>query len=215
MANNHNRIPRPVVKRLSRYLQRFEQASRRGVKTLTSTSLAEGLDMTSALVRRDLGHLKRIGRPGVGYEVEGMIEQLRKILGTDEVRNVIVVGVGGLGGALLCHEGFHKRGFEIVAAFDIDEAKIGKTVGGVKIRAMSDLSAVVRRHEVKMAILTTPADAGANVLPLLHRAGITGILNFTPVTLLVPPGVSIAQVDIAARLERLSYSVHASNNPSD
>lgn len=210
--NNRNRIPRPVVKRLSRYLQRFEQAASQGVATLTSTSLAEGLDMTSALVRRDLAHLKRIGRPGVGYEVAGMIEQLRRILGTDEVRNVIVMGVGLLGGALLGHEGFHKRGFEIVAAFDVDEAKIGTEVGGVKVFAMADLSAVVHRHGVKLAILATPADAAAAVVPLLHQAGITGILNFTPVTLLVPPEVSIVQVDIAARLEGLSYSVHASND---
>jgi len=208
---NDKHIPRPVVKRLSVYLRRFQREAGRGGKTLTSKELAETLDITSALVRRDLARLSRMGRPGVGYDVAATIEQLRHILGTDEVRGVIVVGVGGLGGALLSYEGFTRRGFELVAAFDVDKRKIGRKIGGVLIHELSALPTVVRKHRVKLAILTAPADAAQDIMPLLKDSGITGVLNFAPVTLVVPPEVSIAQVDIAARLERLSYFTRAAH----
>ena len=209
---NDKRIPRPVVKRLSVYLRHFERAARQGDKTLTSKMLAETLDITSALVRRDLAHLKRMGRPGVGYDVTATIEQLRRVLGTDEVRNVVVIGVGGLGGALLCYEGFRKRGFHLVAAFDVDNRKVGKKIGGVTVHDLATLRPLVRKHGVKLAILATPSEAAQDVMSLLCRSGITGVLNFTPVTLAVPPEVSIAQVDIAARLERLSYFTRAADS---
>lgn len=208
---NDKRIPRPVVKRLSVYLRRFEQEARQGGKTLTSEDLAGTLDITSALVRRDLARLSRMGRPGVGYDVVATIEQLRRILGTDEVRAVIVVGVGGLGGALLTYEGFRKRGFELVAAFDTDNRKIGRKIGGVLVHGLDDLGPVVRKHGVKLAVLTTPADAAQGVMPLLRDSGITGVLNFAPVTLVVPPEISIGRVDIAAQLERLSYFTRAAS----
>lgn len=211
MNNNNKNIPRPVVKRLSVYLRHFERAAREGAQTLTSKDLADSLDVTSALVRRDLARLKRMGRPGVGYDVTAASEQLRHILGTDETRNVVVVGVGGLGGALLCYDGFKKRGFDLVAAFDVDARKIGRQIGGVLVHDLRDLRAVVRKHGVKLAILATPAEAAQEVMPLLKNSGITGVLNFAPVTLDVPPEVSIAQVDIAARLERLSYFTRAGN----
>ena len=209
---NGERIPRPVVKRLSLYLRHFERASRVGPATLTSKALADGLDISSALVRRDLARFKHLGRPGVGYDVVGTADELRRILGTDELRRVIVVGAGLLGGALLAHGGFNKRGFDLVAAFDVDEEKIGQEISGVLVRPLKDLARIVRRQGVKLAILATPAEAAQEVMPLLCKSGITGVLNFTPVTLTVPPDVSIAQVDIAARLERLSYFVRAADD---
>lgn len=208
---NGERIPRPVVKRLSLYLRHFERAARVGPATLTSKALADGLEISSALVRRDLARFKHLGRPGVGYDVVATVDELRRILGTDEVRRVIVVGAGLLGGALLAHGGFNKRGFDLVAAFDIDEKKIGTEISGVLVRSLKDLPRVVRRHGVKLAILATPTEAAQNVMLLLCKSGITGVLNFTPVTLAVPPDVSIAQVDIAARLERLSYFVRTAD----
>jgi len=210
MGDNH--IPRPVVKRLSLYLRQFERAARQGETTMTSKLLADGLELTSALVRRDLARLKHLGRPGVGYNVVTAIEELRHILGTDEMSSVVVVGVGGLGGALLAHEGFDRRGFEFVAAFDIDKRKIGRMIGGVTVHPLEDLPRIVRQCTVKLAVLTTPAEAAQEVIPLLCDSGITGILNFTPITLVVPPDVSIAQVDVAARLERLSYFVRAADS---
>jgi len=209
MSDNH--IPRPVVKRLSLYLRQFERAARQGETTMTSKSLADGLELTSALVRRDLARLKHLGRPGVGYNVATAVDELRRILGTDEMSSVVVVGVGGLGGALLAHEGFDRRGFNFVAAFDVDKRKIGKTVGGVTVHPLDGLAPIVCQHKVKLAVLTTPPEVAQDVVLLLCDSGITGILNFTPVTLTVPADVSIAQVDVAARLERLSYFVRATD----
>lgn len=199
--------PDPAVKRLSLYLRRLERLASEGIAKVSSREFAESLDITAAKVRKDLAWFGQFGSPGVGYRVAPLIEELRRILGTDKTWNVILVGAGNFGRALLQYKGFRKKGFELVAAFDIAVEKVGRQISGVKVHHISKLSQIIRRHKVRLAIVTVPDHAAQKVAEQLCRAGIKGILNFAPTSLRVPSGVAVDPVDLAAHLEQLSFQV--------
>ena len=199
--------PNVVALRLSLYLRQLEQLLAEGIRKVSSQQLAASLQTTAAQVRKDLTHFGQFGRPGMGYEVAPLIEELRRILGTDRTWSVIVVGVGDLGSALLRYRGFRKKGFEVVAAFDVSAGRVGKTVGSVAVYHVDQIPAIVRKHNVRLAILTAPAEAAQELTDLLCRAGVKGILNFAPTTLRTSPGVAVQPVDLAAQLEQLSFRI--------
>ncbi len=201
-------IPTPAVQRLSLYLRRLEQLAQKEVQKVSSLDLAESLHVTAAQLRKDLAYFGQFGRPGVGYRVAPLISELRHILGTDRTWRVVVVGTGDLGRALLRYRGFPSRGFQMIAAFDISPGKIGRQFGRVTVRHVDELPAVIREHDVKLAVIATPAEAAQQVADVLCRAGVKGILNFAPTTLQTPPGVAVGPVDLAASLEQLSFQVN-------
>lgn len=202
-------IPTPTAQRLSLYLRQLEQLARQDIKKVSSKGLAERLHVTAAQVRKDLAHFGQFGRPGVGYSVGPLIDHLRRILGTDHTWRVIVVGMGDLGRALLRYRGFRSRGFDLVGAFDTAPSKIGRKFGDVTVKHIDELPEVLRKHDVRLAVIATPASAAQGVAQLLCQAGIKGILNFAPITLETPPGVAVSSVDLAATLEQLSFQIHA------
>jgi redox-sensing transcriptional repressor len=181
------------------------QLAETGRATVSSRQLADSLGLTAAQVRKDLAHFGQLGRPGVGYQVTDLVAQLRRLLGTDRVRQVALVGVGSLGRALLGHKGFRKKGFRISAAFDGDPRLIGRRFGEVTVRAMGDMPETVRGDKLGLAILAVPAESAQDVADQLCRAGIHGILNFAPVQLNLPDGVAVVPVDLAVQLEQLGY----------
>ena len=199
-----------TVKRLSLYLRFLEDCSARRQATVSSSQLATNLGLTAAQVRKDLAYFGQFGRPGVGYDVAGLTARLRHIFGTDKPTNAAVVGIGGLGGALLRYKGFLRRGFRLVAAFDSDPAKAGRRFNDVVIRPISEMQAAVRDMDIRLAVLAVPAEAAQEVANSICRAGIKGILNFTSVTLSVPEPVAVVPVDLAVQMEQLSYLVNAS-----
>lgn len=201
-------IPAPAVRRLSLYLRQLEDFRAADRPTVSSRQLGEALGLSDAQVRKDLAYFGQFGRPGIGYRVDELIPRFRTILGTDKTTNVLLVGVGNLGRALIAYRGFSKRGFEVVAVFDKDVAKVGQTVVGqppLTIQPLSELSKSVRKHSIRVGILAVPAPAAQSVADEMIAAGIRGILNFAPVTIQVGPGVSIAAVDLAVHLEQLSF----------
>jgi len=204
-------VPDPAVRRLSLYLRELERLTTEAAEKVSSRQLAERVHVTAAQVRKDLAYFGQFGKPGVGYRVSPLIEHLRRILGTDKTWNVIVVGAGDLGRALLRYRGFRKKGFELVAAFDINDAKVGRTVDQVPVHHLDELPQVARRYEVRLAILTVPADAAQQVTELLCSNGIRGILSFAPATLQAPQDVAVAPVDLAAQLEQLSFQLAGYN----
>src|SRR5580692_12084065 len=122
-------IPHPAVHRLSLYLRQLESFKRKERRTISSKQLGESLNLTDAQVRKDLAYFGQFGHPGIGYRVDELINQVRHILGTDKVWNVVLVGAGNLGRALMAYNGFDAKGFRLVAVFDSDPAKIGKRQG--------------------------------------------------------------------------------------
>lgn len=201
--------PNPAVQRLSLYLRRLEQLAADGTETVSSNQLAASLHRTAAQVRKDLGYFGQFGRPGVGYRVGALMEALRHALGTDRTWEAVVVGVGDLGRALLRFKGFPTRGFQFVGAFDISAAKIGKQFGPVRVQHIDEMPAVVRRHDVRLAVLAVPPEAAQDVADRVCAAGVRGILNFAPSPIDVPPRVAVCPVDLAASLEQLSFQVSA------
>lgn len=199
--------PDPAVRRLSLYLRQLETFRRAGRHTVSSRQLGESLHLTDAQVRKDLAYFGQFGHPGIGYGVEELIGRLRGILGTDRIWNVLLVGAGNIGRALSDYRGFSARGFRVAAVFDIDPAKIGRTLGPFPIRPMSDLPAVAREQGARLAILAVPADCAQDVADQLIAAGVRGLLNFAPVSLNVPRGVAVNTVDMAVQLEQLAFQV--------
>lgn len=200
-------VPKAVVSRLSLYLRELQHLIRDGRDTTSSTQLGSLLGLTDAQVRKDLAYFGQFGYPGVGYRCDELVDEIKKILGTDQQWPVVLVGVGNLGRALLGYKGFGHQGFRIVAAFDSDRSKSGKVVEGVSVYPLDALSQIVQDQNIKLAMLAVPSDAAQPVVDWLVAAGIEGVMNFAPVTVSVPEGVCMVGVDLAIELEQLSYAV--------
>lgn len=208
MKGDGHAIPDPAVRRLSVYLRQLEQMMAAGDEQVASRELADSLMVTAAQVRKDLATFGHFGRRGVGYQIRPLIKSLRGILGLHHEWKVVLVGAGRLGRALLQYNSFRRRGFHLVAAFDVDPEKLGEVVGGVKIRRITDMSRIIRQHDIKLAVLAVPAEAAQQSADRLFAAGIRGILNFAPATVHGPAGAVIAPVDLAAHLEQLCFRVN-------
>jgi redox-sensing transcriptional repressor len=211
MAKAEN-IPAPAVRRLSLYLRQLEIFSAADQRTVSSRQLGEALCISDAQVRKDFAYFGQFGHPGIGYRVAELIPRVRRILGTDKKSNVLLVGVGNLGRALISFRGFIKRGFDVVAVFDKDPEKVGAIVAGpipLRIQPLSEMPTTVRQYAIRVGILAVPAIAAQGVAEEMIAAGIRGILNFAPVTLQVGPEVGVASVDLAVHLEQLSFQLTA------
>jgi redox-sensing transcriptional repressor len=206
-------IPTPAVYRLSFYLRQLESFQHTEKRTISSKQLGDALGYTDAQVRKDLAYFGQFGHPGIGYRVEELINQLRKILGTDKVWNVLLIGAGNLGRALIAYRGFLRKGFRLAAIFDADERKVGQMFGDLKVTSMDRLAAVAAEQNIKLAILSVPAEAAQAVADKLVAAGIRGILNFAPVSISVAPDVSTQGVDLAVQLEQLSFKMSLAGEP--
>lgn len=197
-----------TIRRLSLYLQFLEECEREGKATVSSRALAERGDATPAQVRKDLSFFGSFGRRGIGYPTAILVARLRDILDLTRRHRVVLVGAGRIGAALANYPGFAARGFEIAAIYDSDPAKVGVSVDGVVVRDARDLESDLSERPADIAVIGTPADAAQGVAERLVRSGVRALLNFAPVTLVVPPAVAITNVNMALELEALSFALH-------
>jgi redox-sensing transcriptional repressor len=200
-------IPKAAAGRLSLYLRYLESLLGRGVTTTSSQQLADGLGVTAAQVRKDLGYFGQFGYPGVGYRIDQLTAAIRGILGTDRTWKVAIVGIGNLGSALVQYRGFERQGFRICALFDNHPKVIGKRFGTLEVRSVAQVERVVREGGIELGIIAVPAERAQEVADLLVAAGIRGIFNFAPTVLDLPPGVGYVSIDLAVELEQLSFIV--------
>jgi redox-sensing transcriptional repressor len=204
-------IPEATVARLPLYLRSLRTLADDGVETVSSEELARlvaGGAGSPAKVRKDLSHLGTYGTRGVGYDVGQLVATISTVLGLARRWPVVLVGVGNLGHALAGYGGFASRGFRIAALFDADPARVGELVGGVRVRAMTELADVVREQGGAIGVIATPAEAAQEVCDALVAAGVRSILNFAPTGLSVPDGVDVRKVDLAVELQILSFHEH-------
>jgi redox-sensing transcriptional repressor len=201
------KVAESTVRRLSLYLRFLDEFEGQGIETVSSGALAQRGGTTSAQVRKDLSFFGSFGKRGLGYYVPELAERLRQILGLGRRYRVAMIGAGKIGSALVQYRGFQQRGFDIVVIFDSDRAKIGTQWNGLTVRAIEDLEPELRRHEVDMAVLVTPAEAAQDVADRLVKLGVKAILNFAPVQLAVPEDVVVKTVNLALELETLSYAL--------
>src|SRR5689334_18194393 len=157
-------IPNPAVKRLSLYLRQLESFRRKDRRTISSKQLGESLNLTDAQVRKDLAYFGQFGHPGIGYRVEDLIGQVKRILGTDKVWNVLLVGAGNLGRALMAYKGFNAKGFRLTHVFDASAQLVGKKVGSFTVQPMSELEGTIAKHQIRLAMVAVPADSAQDVV---------------------------------------------------
>jgi redox-sensing transcriptional repressor len=199
--------------RLSLYLRCLEALDAAGIRTVSSTALAERLRLNAAQIRRDLAHFGELGVRGVGYDVKELRRHLRQVLGVDRDVHVAIVGAGNLGRALADYSGFRREGFDIVSLFDTAREKIGQsTRGGVLIRHLRELPVLAERERIDIAVVAVPAEAAQEVVDAVVAAGIRAILNFAPGTPRVPPHVKVRNMDLSLSLESLSFFLAQDNH---
>ena len=198
-------VPDIVISRLPWYLQTLNQMAKEGLHTVSSKMLAERLGTTAAQIRKDLSFFGGFGKQGTGYSIYYLIEQLQKILNLDRIWQVVVVGAGDLGRALTHYQGFASRGIEIVLLFDIDPEVIGTKVGSIVVQHVDSLESEITKEGIKMAILTVPGAVAQETADRLVGAKIEAILNYAPVTLMVPDHVHVQQIDPVLHLQRMMY----------
>jgi redox-sensing transcriptional repressor len=202
---SRRRIPEATVARLPVYLQILVDQAESGLDNISSEGLAELAGVNAAKVRKDLSYLGSYGTRGVGYEVDYLVYQIRRELGLDHDWPVVIVGAGNLGQALAGYGGFNDRGFPVAGIVDIDADKVDTVVGGTRVRPLDELAQIVASRNVSIGVIATPPAAAQDASDRLVKAGVTSILNFAPVVLSVPIGITVRKVDLAVELQILSY----------
>ncbi len=179
----------------------------RGEMDVSSAVVAERLGLDPVLTRKDFAMVGIPGKPRRGYPAKELEAAMTYALGWNNVTDAVLVGAGSLGQALLGYSGFHEHNLSIAVAFDNNPAKVGHVSHAVTIRPMQELTALVRRLQIKLGILTVPQVAAQECADMLIAAGIVGIWNFTPVQLSVPEGIIVQNVDLAQSLAVLSHTI--------
>jgi len=201
------KVAESTVRRLSLYLRFLEEFEEQGIATISSDALASRGGTTSAQVRKDLSFFGSFGKRGLGYAVPELAGQLREILGLKRSYRVAMIGAGKIGSALVQYRGFKQRGFDIVAIFDVDPAKVGRQWNGLTVQDVANVESELQQRPVDMAVLVTPAEAAQSVTDRLVKLGVKAILNFAPLQLSVPDDVVVKTVNLALELETLSYAL--------
>ena len=205
----YHKIPDEAVRRLPIYLRGLLFSSEQGQESISSRNLADLLGVNPWQIRKDFSYFGDFGTPGVGYNVEKLTKQIKKILKLDVGNKAALIGVGNLGSAILAYPGFKIYGLDVAAAFDIDSKKVGRKVKNVTIEDASNLR-TLKKRKINLAIIAVPRGAAQETADALVKAGVKGILNFSPCYITVPKKVKVITIDIAMDLARLPYYMPAS-----
>jgi redox-sensing transcriptional repressor len=185
------RLSLGVAARLSRYLQVLTQARKMGKETISSQELSEYTHVNSTQIRRDLSGFGKFGKRGVGYNVDSLVTQIRKILRTSGQHNIALFGAGHLGQAIASSDIFADHGFRVVAIFDNDAGKVGEQINGVTVRHTDDLKGIVEDEDIVVGVLAVPTAAAQDLADQLVDAGVKIIFNYSDALLQVPPEVTV------------------------
>ena len=200
-------IPRATAKRLSLYYRIFKRFNAENIEKVNSKQIAEAIGIDSATVRRDFSYFGELGRRGFGYDVKKLMNFFADLLNDNAITNVMIVGAGNMGRALL-HYRFHERNkMKVVMAFDTDDhPEVGSTTSdGIPIYGISQIKEKIQLGNVQTAILTVPSVKAQEVASILVQAGVKGILCFSPVNLSLPKDVVVQYVDLTSELQTLLY----------
>ncbi len=200
----YRRIPEETVRRLPVYIRGLLFSSQMGYKKVSSSELAEFVGVNSCQIRKDLSYFGEFGKRGVGYDIDKLSKEIRKILKLDVVRKAALVGAGNLGSAVLTYPGFKIYNFDITSAFDADPKKIGKKIKDVIVEDVRNI-AKLRKRKIDLGIIAVPRADAQKTADELVKAGVKAILNFSPCYITAPKRIKVVTIDIAMDLARLPY----------
>ena len=200
-----NKVPDIVVGRLPLYLRALSQMAREEKEITSSQELGGQLGLSSAQIRKDLSQFGEFGKQGTGYNINFLMDQLKRIMKVDRVWDVVLIGAGDLGSAVANYGGFINRGFRITTIYDNDTTKAGQPVGPFLIRGTGNLVDEIRAQQIKIAMLAVPASEAQQVSEKLVEAGIEAILCYAPTSLFVPDNVRVEYIDPLLHLQHMTY----------
>ena len=199
------RIPEGVIERLPIYLGVLIQLRHDGHSTVSSARLGELSSVNPAQIRRDLTHFGSFGKRGVGYDVVSLIDRVQRILGSDHVHRLVLVGAGNLGSAIASYTGLRTHGFIVSAIFDKDPTKVGNRIGDMIVQHVNELPRYVSEQSTRIGVLAVPPDAAQGVADMLAKSGVRIILNYSPSMVRVPEGVTLHNTDPVRELLHTLY----------
>ena len=200
------KIPKPVARRLAVYYRLLKDHAKNGEENISSSSMGQILDWKPSQIRKDLSYFGGFGKRGTGYNVMDLMKSIEKILGIDKTWNVLIVGAGRIGRALVNYPGLIQDGFVIKAIVDVSEKKIGKKIDEqLMIEDIKKLEQIVRERNIEIAVLCVPIEVAQKTVNIITGYGIKGIVNFVPKRLKVPGDVMIEDVHISLSFKALSF----------
>ena len=206
----HNQISKAVIARLPRYYRFLRDLIEQGVERVSSEELSRMMKATASQIRQDLNNFGGFGQQGYGYNVKSLYAEIGKILGVEQAHDLIVIGAGNLGRALVRYKGFSAHGFQFRAMFDLDETLCGKSINGVRIHHLNDLVSFVTKNKVDIAALTIPSEDAIEVSKQLYDLGIRYFWNFAHTDLELPNEAIVKNVHLLDSLLELSFEVSRS-----
>lgn len=201
-------ISQAVISRLPRYFRYLGELKDERTERVSSQELSDIMQVTASQIRQDLNNFGGFGQQGYGYNVEFLYEEIGKILGLDQKHNLIIIGAGNLGQALVNYVDFERRGFLFKGVFDVNPALYGKKIRGIEVQCMDHMGQFVRENNIDIAVLTVPKTEAAEIAERLISYGIKGIWNFAHVDLKVPEGIQVENVHLSDSLMKLSYNIN-------
>ena len=200
-------ISQAVIGRLPRYFRYLGELKDEGIERVSSRELSDIMRVTASQIRQDLNNFGGFGQQGYGYNVGYLYDEIGKILGLHKEHNLIIVGAGHLGQALVNYMNFERRGFLFRGIFDINEQIHGTQLRGITVRPMEEIESFVRENDIDIAVLTIPKSGAVEVAEQLVSYGIKGIWNFAHVDLHVPESIQVENVHLSDSLMKLSYNL--------
>lgn len=198
-------IPDIIVGRLPLYLHTLQRIEQEGQQRISSQELGKRMGISAAQIRKDLSQFGEFGKQGMGYSIPFLIEKIQDILQVNRVWDIVLVGAGDLGHAILGSRAFKNRGFQIYMAFDNDPQKIGRKIENFVIEDVAHLEQKVREAKIEVAMITVPSPEAQSVADLLVKAGVKAILCYSPIILDLPKGVYVEYIDPILQLQHMTY----------
>ncbi|NLD10328.1 redox-sensing transcriptional repressor Rex [Aminicella lysinilytica] len=208
MGKNNAKISNAVIKRLPRYRRYLIELKKKGVEKISSKEFSNLIGYTASQIRQDLNNFGGFGQQGYGYSVDGLYKEISAILGLDKEYRMVIVGAGNLGQAIAKYTHFHKQGFKVCAAFDINPNLIGKDLDGIEILDYENIVEYVEEEEIDIGIICVNRDNAQEVADKLSFAGVKGIWNFAPTDIEVPTHVALEVVHLSDSLHSLAYHMN-------
>ena len=206
-ANNPISASLPTLRRLPRYIHVLRRLKSNNVEYVSATVIAKELGIEPIQVRKDLSVTGIVGKPKIGFELDDLVAAIVDFLNWNNQEDAFLIGVGALGKAIIGYDNFKSYGLNIIAAFDNNKSLIGKNVHGIEVLSISELSSLVKRMKVNLAVITTPNSAAQEVADEVVNAGVKAIWNFSPASLRVPDDVIVESVHLSQSLAILTHKL--------